>query len=106
LEGKLKMATEPERPESVLGRSQFQWLGFEHEAKEFLVRFSFKDDRFSVETIVKKDFIWGERSKASVSNDEAIVNISDMLDEQMMIGEKLVEGVVPDLFADGYHHKT
>jgi len=79
---------------------QFQWLCFEHESKEFLIWFSFKDDRFSVETVIQQDLVWRKRGEAFVSEDETIVGISDMFDEQVVIGEKLVECVVPDLLAD------
>ena len=85
---------------------QFQWLCFEHEAKEFLVWFRFEDDEVSIESIIQKDLVWRKRGEAFVSEDKTIVNISDMLDEQVMIGKKLVEGIMPDLFTDGYHHET
>ena len=57
------------------------WFHFKHEAKKFLVRFSFENDGFAVETIIKKDFIWCKCSEAFVTKDETVVDISDVADE-------------------------
>ena len=85
---------------------QFQWFCFKHEAAKFLVRFSLKNDGFSIESVVQEDFIWCQCSEAFVSKYEAIVNISDVSNEQMMVGEKLMEGNGPNLFTDGDYHKA
>ena len=87
-----------------IGRSlvnQLQRFRFEHETKEFLVRFRLKNDGFSVEAFVQEDFVWRKCSEALVTEYETIVNISDVPNEQMMIGEELVEGAGPNLFTDG-----
>ena len=92
-----------------VGRSridQLEWFGFKHEAKELLIWFSFKDDGFSIKTIIEEDFIWGKFDEAFVSKDETVVDIADVADEQVMVGKKLVEGNGPDLFTDGNHHQT
>ena len=60
---------------------QLQWFGFEHEAKEFLVRFRFENDGFSVESIVQKDFIRCEFHETFVSKDETVVDVADVADE-------------------------
>ena len=85
---------------------QFQWFGFEHEAKKFLIRFSFENDGFSVETIIQEDFIWCKCSEAFVTKDETVVDISDVTDEKVVVGEKLIEGNGPNLFTDGDDHQT
>ena len=66
--------------------NQLQGFGFKHEPKEFLVRFSLEDDGFSVETIVKKNFIGCKFGEAFVSKDQTIVNIANVPNEQMMVG--------------------
>ena len=85
---------------------QLQWFRFEHEAKKFLVRFSFKNDGFAIKPIVKQDFVWCEFSEAFLSEDETIVDVSDMADEQVVVGKKLMEGDGPNLFTDGDDHQT
>ena len=86
--------------------SQLQWFCFEHEAKKFLVRFSFKNDGFSVEAIIEKDFIWCKFCEAFVSKNETVVDVADVADEQVVVGKKLIEGDGPDLFTDGDNHQT
>ena len=84
-----------------VGRSlinQLKRLRFEHETKKFLVRFCLENDGFSVEAFVQEDFIWCKCSEALVTEYETIVNISDVSNEQMMIGEELVEGTGPNFF--------
>ena len=85
---------------------QLQWFCFKHEAKKLLVRFRLENDGFSVESFVQEDFIWCECSEAFVSKYESIVYIADVSNEQMMIGEKLMEGNRPNLFTDGDYHKA
>ena len=85
---------------------QLQWFCFKHEAEKFLVRFCLKNDGFSIESVVQEDFIWCQCSEAFVSKYEAIVNISDVSNEQMMVGEKLMEGNGLNLFTDGDYHKA
>ena len=46
-----------------------------------MVRFSFKNDRFAIESIVQEDFIWCKCSEAFVSEDETVVDVADMADE-------------------------
>ena len=58
---------------------------FEHETKEFLVGFSFKGDRLSIETFVQKDFIWWQVLKARVTKDESIVHVADVFDEKVCL---------------------
>ena len=92
-----------------IGRSlvnQLQGFCFKHEAKEFLVRFRLENDGFSVESFVQEDFVWCKCSEALVTKYETIVNISDVSNEQMMIGEELVESTRPNLFTDGDYHKA
>ena len=86
--------------------NQLQGFCFEHKAKKFLVRFCLENDGFSVEAFVQEDFIWCKCSEALVTKDQTIVNISDVSNEQMMIGEDLVEGTGPNLFTDGNDHKA
>ena len=85
---------------------QLKWFGFKHEAKEFLIWFGFEDDGFSIESVVKEDFIWCQCSEAFVSKYETIVNVTDVSNEQMMVGEKLMEGNGLNLFTDGDYHKA
>ena len=92
-----------------IGRSliyQLQWFCFEHEAKEFLVRFRFKNDGFPVETIIEKDFIRCKFCEAFGSKNETVVDVADVADEQVVVGKKLIEGDGPDLFTDGDNHQT
>ena len=44
--------------------------------------------------------------EAFVSKYQTIVNIADMPDEQMMVGEGLAKGTGPNLFTDGNDHKA
>ena len=85
---------------------QLQGFCFEHKPKEFLVRFSLEDDGFAIEAIVKKNFIWCKVCEAFVSKYQTIVNIADVSDEQMMVGEGLAKGTGPNLFTDGNDHKA
>ena len=92
-----------------IGRSlinQLQRFRFEHKTKKFLVRFCLENDGFSVEAFVQEDFIWCKCSEALVTEDETVVDRSDVSNEQMMIGEELVEGTGPNLFTDGNDHKA
>ena len=72
--------------------NQLQGFCFEHKPKKFLVRFCLEDDGFSVEAVVQENFIWCKFSEAFVTKDQTIVNISDVSNEQMMIGEDLPRG--------------
>ena len=85
---------------------QLKWFGFKHEAKKFLIWFGFKDDRFSIESIVKKNFVWSKVSEAFVSEDETVVDVTDVSDKQVVVGKELMKGGGPDLFADGNHRQT
>ena len=94
-----------------IGRSlvdQLKWFCFKHEAEEFLIWFGFKDDGFSIEPIVKKDFVWSKVSEAFVPEDETVVDVTDrdVSDKQVVVGKELMEGDGPDLFADGNHHQA
>ena len=41
---------------------QFQWFCLKHKAKKFLVRFSYENDGFSIEPVIKQHFIrWKAR---------------------------------------------
>ena len=83
-----------------------QRLGFDHKSQKFLVRFSLKNDGFSIETIVKKDFIRCHFCKAFVTKDQTIVNITDVPNEQMVVGYDVAKGVGPNLLADGNNHEA
>ena len=85
---------------------QLKWLCFKHEAEKFLIWFCFEDDGFSIEPIVKRDFIWSKVSEAFVSEDETIVDITYVTNEQMVVGKKLMECDGPDLFAYGDNHQA
>ena len=85
---------------------QLQGFCFKHKPKKFLVRFCLEDDGFAVEAIVKKNFIWCKFGEAFVSKNQTIVNIADVPNEQMMIGEDLAESTRPNLFTDGNDHKA
>ena len=90
-----------------VGRSlvyQFQRFCLEHESKELLIRFRFKDDGFAIETIIKENFIGCKVKKTFVTKDQAIVDIPDVADEEGMVGKDLMEVDGPDLFADGDDH--
>ena len=56
----------------------FQRLGFN---EKFLVWFNFEDDGFSIEAFVEKDFVWGKLLESRVSENEAIVDVSNMFDK-------------------------
>ena len=64
---------------------QLQRFGFEHKTKKFLVRFSLENDGFAVEAIVEKNFIGCQFCEAFVTEDQTIVNISDVSNEQMVV---------------------
>ena len=85
---------------------QLQRFCFKHEAKKFLVRFRLENDGFSVQSFVQEDFIWCKCSEALVTKYGTIVSISDVSNEQKMIGEELVESAGPNLFTDRYYHKA
>ena len=70
---------------------QLQWFCLQHETEEFLIRFGFEDDGFSVEIFIKQHFIWWEASKARIPKHEAVVHISDAANEQVVIGKDLLE---------------
>ena len=56
---------------------QLKWRCFQHEAEEFLIWFCFENNGFSIEPIVKKDFIWSKIGEAFVSEDETVVDIAN-----------------------------
>ena len=85
---------------------QFQRIGFKHEPQEFLVRLGFKDNGFSIETVVQRDFIRRQRVNLRIAQDKAIVHITDVADKEVMVVEDGFEAVGPDLFTDGYHHEA
>ena len=85
---------------------QFQRICLKHEAQEFLVRFSFKDDGFAVETVVQQNFIWGQHVDLGVTQNQAIVHISNVANKKVMVGEDGFETGGPDLFTNGYHHEA
>ena len=85
---------------------QLQWFCLQHEAKKFLTWFCFKNDGFSIETVVKEYFVRREIKKSSISKYQAVVNISNVTDEEMVVGEYLVKIDGPNLFADRDHHQA
>ena len=60
---------------------QLQGFCFAHKPKKFLVRFCLEDDGFSVEAVVEKNFIGCQFCEAFVTEDQTIVNISDVTNE-------------------------
>ena len=52
---------------------EFERIGFKHETKEFLVRFSFKDNGFPIEAVVQEDFIRWQGLDVRVAKNETIV---------------------------------
>jgi hypothetical protein len=56
-----------------------------------LIRFGFKNDGLSIEAVIKKDFIRWKILETRVSKDETVVNVSDVSDEQVVIGQDLLE---------------
>jgi hypothetical protein len=64
---------------------EFQRFGFEHEAKELLIGFSFKDNWFSINACVQKDFVGWELLKTSIAKNESVVNVADMFNEGVMV---------------------
>ena len=86
--------------------NQLQGFGFEHKPKKFLVRFCLEDNGFPVEAVVQENFIWRKFSEAFVTKNQTIVNISDVSNEQMMIGEDLAKGTGPNLLTDGNDHEA
>ena len=85
---------------------QLQWFCLQRETEEFLIRFGFEDDGFPVETFIKQHFIWWEASKARIPKHEAVVHISDVANEQVVIGKDLFEVDGPNLFANGDNHEA
>ena len=79
---------------------QFQGIGFKHEPQEFLVRLGFKDNGFSIETVVQKDFIWRQHVDLRVAQDKAIVHIADVADKKVMVVEDGSEAIGPNLFTE------
>ena len=84
----------------------FQRLGFDHESQKFLVRFSLQNDGFSIKTIVKKDFIRRHFCKAFVTKDQTIVNITDVPNEQMVVGYDVAKGSGPNLLETTMRHNA
>ena len=41
-----------------------------------------------------------------VTKNKTIVDIANVANKKMMIGEDRLEAGCPDLFADGYHHEA
>ena len=85
---------------------EFEWIGFKHETQELLIRFRFQHDEFPIEAFVQEDFIRWKVTKAGVSQDQAIVDIPNVSDKEVVVGEDCFEVDGPDLFADGHHHQT
>ena len=85
---------------------ELQRLGFKQETEKFLVWFSFKDDGFSIESFIEKDFVWGKLPETRVSKNEAIVDVSNVFDKKVMVGKDLFEVDGPYLFTDGDDHET
>ena len=84
---------------------EFQGFCLQHKTKEFLIWFSFKDDGFAVEAIIKKDFIWREMLKSRITKDESVVHISNVFDKKVVVSQDLFEIDGPNLFADGHMMK-
>ena len=54
---------------------KFERISFKHETEEFLVRFSLEHNGFSIEAVIKKDFIWGQVAETSIAQNETVVNV-------------------------------
>ena len=66
-----------------------------------MIRFSFKNDKndgFSIEAFIEQDFVWLKILGSRISKDEPVVNVADMFDKQIMIGQHLFEIDGPNLF--------
>ena len=86
---------------------EFERIGFEHETKEFLVRFSFKDNGFPiVEAVVQKDFIRWQSLDVRITKNEAIVHVAGVANKEVVVVKNGFEIRGPDLFADGDHHEA
>ena len=64
------------------------------------------NNRFSIEAFIEKNFIRWEILESSISKDESIVNVADVSDEQVVIGQNLFEIDWPNLFTDGDNHQA
>jgi len=95
----LKTETGPER---------YWWVrsSLQDKAEKFLIGFSFKNDGLSIETFTKQNFIWWKVLEAGIAKDESVVDVSDMFDEQIVVGQHLFEIDGPNLFTDGDNHQT
>ena len=76
---------------------EFEWVGFKHEAQELLVRFRF---------ICFPSSRGWKILKTPVTKDQSIVDIADVFDEEVVVGEDGFEVDGPNLFADGNHHEA
>ena len=85
---------------------QLERFCFQHEAEKFLIGFSFKNDGFPIEAFSAQDFIWWKIFGAGITKDESIVNVANVFDKQIMIGQHLFEIDGPNLFTDGDNHQT
>ena len=54
---------------------------------------------------MRRNFIRCHFCKAFVTKDQTIVNITDVPNEQMVVGYDVAKGVGPNLLADGNHHE-
>ena len=70
---------------------QFEWLGFKHEAQEFLVWFRFQHNWTTIETIIPEDLVRMQLLKTFVSEDQSIVEITNVTDEQVVIARGLLK---------------
>lgn len=52
---------------------------------ELLIGLSFKDDWFSIEAFVQKDFIGWKLLKTSIAKDKPMVNVADLFNEEVMV---------------------
>ena len=85
---------------------QLERFCFKHEAEEFLIWFCFKNDGFSVKAIVQEHFIGSEISESPITKHQSVVDVSNVSNEEVMVGKELVKGDGPDLFTDGDNHQT
>jgi hypothetical protein len=85
---------------------QFEWLGFKHEAREFLVWFRIQHNWTTIETIIQEDLVRMQLLKTFVSEDQSIVDIPNVTDEQVVIAQGRFEIDGPNLFTDGTYHQT
>lgn len=86
--------------------NELKGVGFDHEAQQFLIRFSLPNDGFSIETCVEQNLKRWRILNEMVAQDQSIVHIAKMSNKKVMIGQNLFKVDGPNLFANGYQHEA